>query len=726
MKAAFYQLLIIASISIASYSCDSEKKEFIQPSPTPEKPTEIAPDSFVARWTAFPSVDHYLLDIALDASFELKPGNEYPIAVTDNFYKVENLKPSTVYYYRVGAKTLSGSTIAYSATQEVSTTSLASPVAYDPTAQKMDQVTAVWSVVKEADGYQLELSSGINFEVILKAYTKTTNLDTLLVIDQLEAKQGYFYRIRSKKGEYYSLPSNIVYFTTTNLVKPVLLGVPEVNYTSITFQWEKKTYADGYEVEVSTDPLFDASAVPVIKLEDIRTTQATVDGLNANTYYYYRVRAKQDSAFSSYSSTLKVKTQGLEVPAILASNSVNTTEFTANWTAVDKAEAYEIDLATDTNFKNTLPTYSGLNLTTLNFLFTNLTPNTTYYLRVRAQGFNAYSDYSDIYTIITDPLLAPANLAISAKTLNSFSLSWNLSDGAESYLLSIATDDAFTAYLSGYEQKEIIGNEWNVEGINPLQNYYISIKSKHGAVLSTEETLISVAASLPPACVLSKRSWDDGWVESYTYDNNQLAFIDGDSAGIARYHWDLFYEGDKLVKADKYKGEALNLLVLREIWLFGYQDTLWTSVHRQDENTNTLEYTTLSYDASGKVIQVKRYADAAATILQSKEGYTYSEGKIVEARDNTNQLIKSWKYAEHYNPVYRFSPATHSILHDPGMSSTLGFVAPTVTSFYQKMVSGSWKKQAYVFEVNSIGMPTKAISGSALPTQTYIFEACEF
>lgn len=727
MKVVLYQLLFWLTIfSLLLVGCEREKKEFIQPSPKVESPIGISPNGFIAQWVAFPSIDYYLLDIALDSDFENKLSDEYPVAVKDNFHEVQNLIPSTIYYYRVGAKTLSGSTIAYSAIQEVATSSLSSPVAYEPTDVGISQITAIWSSVKEADGYKVELSSQIDFDSILETYEKANNLDTILVIDNLEEKQGYFYRIRSTKGDYYSLPSNTIYSTTTNLEKPILTGIPEVQYTSIAFQWEEVAFADSYEVEISTDPLFDLNSAPVFSTDNIFTLQATVDGLNANTYYYYRVRAKQDTSFSGYSSTLKVKTKSLGIPQILSPDDIGTSQFTVSWAAVTDAEAYEVDLATDSSFRSTLAVYSALHLTELSFLFTDLKPNTTYYLRVRAQGFNAYSDFSEVLTVSTAPLTAPGILEVTTKNLNTLILEWSQAEGAESYLLSIATNSTFTEYLAGYEQKEIIGNIWEVQNTDPLQAYYVGIKSKNGTIVSSEETVIYITAPIPSTCVLSKKSWDDGWVESYAYNGMQVTSISGDSAGIARYNWELFYEGEKLVKANKYEAEALDLLALSEIWLFGYQDTLWVSLHRQDKLSNTLEYTTLSYDANGKVIQVSRYTDELATTLNSQENYTYSEGTIVEARDDANQLIKTWKYTNDYNPAYRFSPAIHSLLYDPGMSASLGFVAPSVTSFYQQLVNDIWEKQAYVYETNQVGMPTKLYPGNDLPIQSYIFSSCGF
>lgn len=726
MKAGFYSLVWFTLLVLISWGCDGEKKEFIQPSPRLEEPQSITPNSFTVQWMPFPSVDFYLLDVALDANFEVKLSEEYPIEIKETFYEVSGLNPSTIYYYRVGARTLSGSVIDYSDAQEISTTALPSPRAVDPVSIGINHITAAWSKVEAADGYLLEVSSQIEFETVIHTYESKSNQDTVLTITDLKEKQGYFYRVKSKRGDFYSLPSNIKYATTTQLGKPVINGTLDIQHTSVSLYWEGIPQADSYEVEVSTDPLFDERNASTYTVEGILNTQTEVENLNGNTLYYFRLRAKQDTLYSAYSSTLKVKTKGLNTPQVLEPSNIGASQFSANWLSVPEAENYELDLATDIDFKSTLPQYNALSVNDLTYIFTGLQAGTDYFLRIRAQGYNTYSDYSEIFMISTYPLKAPLNLEVSSQLLNSFTLSWSEAEGAESYLISVAKDSSFNSLITGYNQKEVIGNTWQVDGIDPLQEYYVSINSKNGTVLSAEQAEIMVVASVPPTCLLSKRSWDDGWVESYTYNAGQLISISGDSANIARYNWELIYQNGQLVKANKYEDEALNLLVLSEVWTFSYQSGQWVSLLRQDESNNTLEYTTLSYDIEGKVIQVSRYTDQTKVVLNAQENYSYLGENIIEARNAGNQLIKSWKYADYFNPNYQFSPQVHALLYDPTGSYISGNVSSSVTSFYQQFVVNTWEKQAYIYETNQVGMPIKLFSGSDFPTQTYIFQSCGF
>ncbi|MDF9799951.1 hypothetical protein OKW21_005214 [Catalinimonas alkaloidigena] len=726
MKTGYYPLLRFLFLILFSWGCDSEKKEFIQPSPRIEEPRSINPNSFIIQWTPFPSVDFYLLDIALDSDFKVKLSEEYPVEVKETFYEVQDLDPSTIYYYRVGAQTISGSILKYSDTQEISTTALPSPLALEPISIGINQITAIWSEVEAADGYLLEVSSQIDFENIINTYESSSNQDTVLTITDLKEKQGYFYRVKSKRGSFYSIPSNVKYAITTQLDKPVITDSQDIQYTSATLYWEAVPQADAYEVEASADPLFDEHNTPTIIIKDIQNTQAKVEGLDGNTTYYFRLRAKQDTMYSAYSSTLKIKTKGLAAPDILEPTEIGASQFSANWVTVANAESYELDLATDIDFTSTLPEFNGLTTSDFTYTFTGLTPGTDYYLRIKAQGFNTYSDYSEIFVISTYPLEAPQSLEITTQVLNSFTLSWSEAEGAKSYLLSVAEDSSFNTVLSGYDLKEVIGNTWKVEGTDPLQKYYVRVVSKNGTVKSAGQAVLTVSASVPPNCLLSKKIWDDGWVESYTENAGQLISISGDSTNIARYNWELIYQDEQLVEANKYEEESPNILVLKEIWTFGYQNDQWVSLHRQDETNTTLDYTTLAYDSEGKVIQVSKYADHTKSTLNTQENYTYSGENIIEARNAANQLIKSWKYADHFNPNYQFSPQVNALLNDPTGSAILGFVSSSVTSFYQEFVTDTWENKAYIYDTNQVGMPTKLYSGNGFPTQTYIFQSCGF
>jgi len=81
---------------------------------------------------------------------------------------------------------------------------------------------------------------------------------------------------------------------------------------------------------------------------------------------------------------------------------VTGTSFTANWSTVNGAIGYRLDVATDSLFTNYVPAYENLdvgNVTSKNV--TGLTARTTYYYRVRAYNGNGTSPSSNVVQVKT-------------------------------------------------------------------------------------------------------------------------------------------------------------------------------------------------------------------------------------------------------------------------------------------------------------------------------------
>ncbi|WKN32680.1 fibronectin type III domain-containing protein [Porifericola rhodea] len=701
-----------------------DKKDFIEPFADVKEASGVKPNSFIAEWKAFPSAEYYLLDVALDTAFTEKVEDIYPVSVKELTYKVDNLKPNTLYYYRVGVKTTSGTNIKYSETQQVSTIQLPSPVAFDPLSTNTNELNLAWSSVEEAEGYKLEISSHIDFVEVDKVYLIQGAKDTTYLVDNLDAKEAYFYRVSAFQGEHFSLPSNIRYAATTQLKKPEGLNVADSSYTTILLNWEKVISAESYEVELSLDPLFTNNASTFYQVENTSLPSISLSDLDANTIYYVRVRAKEASLFSVYSSTLKIKTKSLAAPLALQASEIGSRTFKVSWNEVTEAEGYILELATDREFKNKVNSYAYVNTLELIYLFTNLQANTDYYFRIRTQAYNSLSQYSDTLTIRTENLSAPSSVDIVDRKLTSFTLSWGLVEGAESYLLSIAQDSTFSNFLEGYREKEIIDNQWTLTGLDPFEKYYIIIKSKNGEVVSQEKLLTYVGAAIPNACMLSYRAWEDGLEEHYIYENRLLVGIEGSRNGVLAYSWELLYQGEKLVEAKKHTGSGT--LSLSEVWTFGYTEDSWISLEREDESKNTLEYIALAYDDEGRVSKIEKFEETNATSPLSEENYTYISSHEVEARNAEGELIKKWKYTEYINPTIKFTPQVNALLYDLVGNTLIGKAPLYTLGLYQESDGYAWNKHAYVYDTNDLGVPVKVYPGDESPTQTFHFQSCGF
>jgi hypothetical protein len=81
-----------------------------------------------------------------------------------------------------------------------------------------------------------------------------------------------------------------------------------VTTSSFTAHWSSVGGANGYRLDVSTSQSF-TSYVPGYQDLDVgNTTSYSVAGLNANTNYYYRLRAYNGNGTGPNSNVIKVKT----------------------------------------------------------------------------------------------------------------------------------------------------------------------------------------------------------------------------------------------------------------------------------------------------------------------------------------------------------------------------------------------------------------------------------
>jgi hypothetical protein len=78
--------------------------------------------------------------------------------------------------------------------------------------------------------------------------------------------------------------------------------------------------------------------------------------------------------------------------------------FRANWRSATGATGYRLDVATNNSFTNYVTGYQNLNVgNVLSRRVTGLSPNTTYYYRVRAYNGNGTSGNSNVVSVTTLP-----------------------------------------------------------------------------------------------------------------------------------------------------------------------------------------------------------------------------------------------------------------------------------------------------------------------------------
>ncbi len=193
---------------------------------------------------------------------------------------------------------------------------------------------------------------------------------------------------------------------------PTNLTATMASSRQINLAWQDKATTEvNYYVERSPNG---SSSWTVVATLSANTTSYQNTGLTQNTTYYYRVRCKDATTYSSYSNTANAKTATLTAPIGLAAAVVSASAISISWT---DNTAYE------TQYSIERAATSGGPYSVIGTVATNVTTTTNggrvvgtaYYYRVRAYDSTNYSSYSNVgnQTIRTITASTGANGAIA-------------------------------------------------------------------------------------------------------------------------------------------------------------------------------------------------------------------------------------------------------------------------------------------------------------------------
>jgi hypothetical protein len=228
----------------------------------------------------------------------------------------------TTYYYRVRSRNESKQS-PWSKTAQFTTVSepvyvFSAPEILEPELNVDDKVTSVqlnWSPVDGALTYNLQVATKDQFQPRF-----TTDIDgvetTSVLLENLKFDTTYYYRIKALDETMQSSWSDIAQFTTStdpslqltspgSVKKKGKSGKDNTDNT-VELSWEKVEIADDYQVQLSTDEEFPGGATTTYT--QIEGNSHTVEDLEYETTYYYRVRARKGRSLSPWSEVSSTQT----------------------------------------------------------------------------------------------------------------------------------------------------------------------------------------------------------------------------------------------------------------------------------------------------------------------------------------------------------------------------------------------------------------------------------
>ncbi len=303
------------------------------------------------------------------AKFEVQVDNdpgfgspELNIATTNTRYVPKVLLRSGPQSWRVRALT-SGGTESSWASQSFTIDPVSSPTPLSPVdgaelAQPNDPPLLTWSGTQGAASYLVEVDTEDDF--LGPTYkTYSTQTTSLVVPDPLSAPE-YFWRVTAVKGTgISSLPSSPVSFRVTPL-EPVVLRSPADSPTTqvedVVLDWDPVPGAQYYQLRVATDSDFNTRVDDEIKVPKIYGTSYSPKVTYNNNQYFWQVRAVdlagKPTSWTTVNNSFNRVWPDRPQPVYPAGDGVQVVTEAPyfQWTPVQHASHYQLDVGSDPNF----------------------------------------------------------------------------------------------------------------------------------------------------------------------------------------------------------------------------------------------------------------------------------------------------------------------------------------------------------------------------------------
>ena len=508
----------VKAINSASNSLWSEVFSFtsVIASPMPTSPADLAKNINLTQkftWDIVDGAEKYLFEIAHNETFStiFKQFDN----LNGNTIEINNLEYEHTYFWRVKAAR-DTDTSDWSPKSQFMT--LLNPVSLQSPKNNSTKVIVntllTWS--EQTTGVKFKLQVGTDYNFVQNEIDIDELSENSFQIDELKPNTQYVWRVMASRDDNISDWSDVWTFTTGigfALQAPKLLLPKDKaeTFADVTIHWNKRVNALKYRLQISLNEEFNSF---VYDNGDIGESFISIDGLQNNKNYFWRVKAysKYDSSKWSETWQFHVSKGNKVVELYLPGNDDLQIPLDGNleWKKMLDADYYTVQLADNSDFMNPI-LFEDVHDTVI-IAYPKLNYNTLYYWRVRFLKMGYISDWSDTWTFTTrTPLVL--DIPIIQSHRNGMTgipiegtIKWESVKNAAEYQISLSNQRNFSTVY--YKQTGIKGTELAYSELDYGTLYFIRASASNESSKSSWSVPIEITTELEAPAIQYPRNGD--------------------------------------------------------------------------------------------------------------------------------------------------------------------------------------------------------------------------
>ena len=462
--------------------------------PAGAPPTGVYGRRLTLHWApgSNPAGTSYSAELSEDTGF-LTGLQTSPFEVDRSSFQFGGLSLDTTYYARVRARNhagVPGAFVILVSTKTLPFDEVLPPENITLATRTADSLGYSWTMLSPFERPLIAFASDSAFTTVLSSDTGEVNQSSH-VLSGLSVNTSYFFRVKvSSASDFFW---SVVFETATAATEPSPAATTVVSSEVIRGSWGRNGSPVGtqYFAQWAIDPDF-ATVQQVSPWTS--ATSFDAPALNVNTTYYIRVRGRNLGGVETSTTALPSACTHAAPPVKTSSPGGSDTTMVLAWGPGSNpgGTPFLPELAIDAGF--TVPIQVGwITANTTNF--TGLSPNTTYYTRVRARNCDAVETAIIALETTATAASAPASAAVTGISSSALAANWttNGNPGGTEFSAELALDASFGTGYSSTPFSAVLASTFT--GLSANTTYYLRARARNHAGIETATTALGPQAT---------------------------------------------------------------------------------------------------------------------------------------------------------------------------------------------------------------------------------------